>query len=147
MRNILLRSGAVVIIVILLSFTVSAQGLWKQILTFNSYGRMAVLMVHGSETGSWGEKVESGSGNPARSGTVTFQIEPAFDEDPGIGAWITDDFYFGAYSGLFEAERDKSPELEPWMTDDRYFTSRFATDQDSALAIEVWMIDGRYWRY
>ncbi|MDD4190446.1 MAG: hypothetical protein PHI28_03895 [Mangrovibacterium sp.] len=147
MRNILLRSGAVVIIVILLGFTVSAQGLWKQILMFNSYGKMAVLMVRGSETGSRGEKVASGSDNPASSGTVTFQIEPALDEGPGIGAWMTDDDYFGAYNGLFEDEPDKPLELEPWMTDDRYFTSRFATDQDSALAIEVWMIDDRYWRY
>jgi len=36
---------AIVLSLVLISFTVSAQGFWKQILTNNTYGKMAELMV------------------------------------------------------------------------------------------------------
>jgi hypothetical protein len=36
---------AIIVSLILISFTVSAQGFWKQILVNNTYGKMAELMV------------------------------------------------------------------------------------------------------
>ena len=36
---------AIIISLVLISFTVSAQGFWKQILVNNTYGKMAELMV------------------------------------------------------------------------------------------------------
>lgn len=39
------KTFAIIISLVLISFTVSAQGFWKQILTNNTYGKMAELMV------------------------------------------------------------------------------------------------------
>ncbi|WP_299584754.1 hypothetical protein, partial [uncultured Sunxiuqinia sp.] len=44
-EKVLLRSAAVIISFVLISFTVSAQGFWKQLLTNNSFGQVALLMV------------------------------------------------------------------------------------------------------
>jgi hypothetical protein len=39
------KAFAIVVSLVLISFTVSAQGFWKQILVNNTYGKMAELMV------------------------------------------------------------------------------------------------------
>ena len=39
------KTIAIVVSLVLISFTVSAQGFWKQILVNNTYGKMAQLMV------------------------------------------------------------------------------------------------------
>jgi len=39
------KTFAIVISLLLISFTVSAQGFWKQILVNNTYGKMAELMI------------------------------------------------------------------------------------------------------
>lgn len=39
------KTLAIVLSLVLISFTVSAQGFWKQLLTNNTYGKMAELMV------------------------------------------------------------------------------------------------------
>ena len=44
-RKTISKTFAIVLSLVLISFTVSAQGFWKQILTNNTYGKMAELMV------------------------------------------------------------------------------------------------------
>jgi len=39
------KAFAIVVSLVLISFTVSAQGFWKQILVNNTYGKMAELMI------------------------------------------------------------------------------------------------------
>ena len=39
------KAFAIVVSLVLISFTVSAQGFWRQILVNNTYGKMAELMV------------------------------------------------------------------------------------------------------
>lgn len=145
--RIFLRSGAVIVSVILLSFTVSAQGLWKQLLTYNSFGKTAILMVNASEAGAKDETMKSEHKAPAPSETATFRIESAVDKTLEVETWMTDDFYFGVYNHLLDVEQDKPLEIEPWMTNDSYFSSRFTREKEPELEIEAWMIDDRYWRY
>ena len=45
LKKTISKTLAIVISLVLISFTVSAQGFWKQILTNNTYGKMAELMV------------------------------------------------------------------------------------------------------
>jgi len=146
-ENVLLRSGAVIVSVVLLSFTVSAQGLWKQILTYNSFGKTAMLMVNASEASNETEVSDAGRKAPAPSKTISFTIEPAADQLLQVEAWMTDDAYFGAYNHLLRVEQDKPLELEGWMLNDHYFSSRITKDQDKDLNIEAWMLDKRFWRY
>ncbi|MEL7585137.1 MAG: hypothetical protein AAGU19_00395 [Prolixibacteraceae bacterium] len=145
--KIILRSGAVIVSVVLLSFTVSAQGLWKQLLTYNSFGKTAILMVGSSEAGTQAKMVEAERKSAAPSKMKAFYVEPAADKVLAVESWMTDDAYFGAYNHILEVEQDKPLELESWMTDDDYFSSRYTRVPDEDLKLEPWMTDDRYWRY
>lgn len=145
--KIILRSGAVIASVVLLSFTVSAQGLWKQFLTYNSFGKTAILMVNASESSTPAKRPEEARKPAAAFVPGAFYVEPAADKILAVENWMTDDAYFGAYNHILEVEKDKTLEIESWMTDDRYFSSRYSKDQDEDLKLEPWMIDTHYWRY
>ncbi len=139
----LLRGAAVVVSVILLSFTVSAQGLWKQLLTYNSFGKVAMLMVDESEAAEVADASESFIEKPAT--TESFSFEQATDVSLELEGWMTDDLYFGAYNNFYRVDNDQPLEVEEWMTNDNYFSNRFATEKDGELELESWMSDDNYW--
>ncbi len=139
-EKIVLRSGAIIASVILLSFTVSAHGLWKQLLTYNSFGKTAILMI--GETGNTAEK-PSTEATPAENSLLN--IETAIDKTLEIEPWMTDDYFFGAFNHLNDAATDNPLELEEWMLNDTYFSSRIVPEKDPELKIEPWMTDNKYW--
>jgi len=158
LSGVLLRSAAVVVSVVLLSFTVSAQNLWRELLSYNSFGKMAMLLVDESETGTSTSanfyveevndealEVESWMTSDAYFGANNSFNEVAQDEALEVESWMTNDAYFGAYNNLFQVEQDEELEVESWMTDENYFTSRYANDRDQELKVEVWMSDDNYW--
>lgn len=141
-EKVLLRSAAVIISFVLISFTVSAQGFWKQLLTNNSFGKVAMLMV---------EEYEANAGTvegtlPAETENSTFYMEPAVDKSLEIESWMTDDAYFGAFVNAGVPEVEESLEIENWMTDENYFSNRFSVEKEDELKLEAWMTDNKHWR-
>ncbi|MGD9556808.1 MAG: hypothetical protein AB7V25_07305 [Mangrovibacterium sp.] len=145
--RVALRGGAVIFSVILLSFTVSAQGLWKQLLTYNSFGKMAMLMVSSAEAAGGTEVAASENKTLAPSSDLVFAVEPAAEGTLEVKDWMTDDVYFGAARHLFDKAIDEPLELEPWMTNEAYFASRYAIDKEKEMEVKPWMLDRQYWRY
>lgn len=144
--SLVLRAGAVVVSVILLSFTVSAQGLMKQILSYNSFGKTAILMVSASgEAAPEAEPVRAELDLQVRAGNGGFLAERAFDLPLEIEAWMTDEVFFGAYRSILQEESDIPLEIETWMTSESYFCSRFTPEREDELKLETWMIDKRFW--
>ena len=144
-EKVALRGGAILISVILLSFTVSAQGLWKQLLTYNSFGKMAMLMVSESEDGTTALSDKAGTNAlPAEKMSLFYDI-PASDRSLDLESWMTDDIYFGAYNHLFDVVVDNPLGLEGWMLNDAYFCSRIRPEADKELELEAWMNDDNYW--
>lgn len=142
-EKVILRSAAVIISFVLISFTVSAQGFWKQILTNNSFGKVALLMVEESATA----EATAESALPAKSSKSIFYFEQAADEALEIESWMTDDAYFGAYTHLAVPEAEAGLELEDWMKDENYFSNKLTVEeQEEELELEAWMTDGHYWR-
>ena len=139
--NTLLRGAAVVASVILLSFTVSAQGLWKQFLTYNSFGKMAIMMVNEPDPMASGTESE----DPFFIEATIFIFEQAYDDALELEAWMSDDAFFGTYRNLFQIEEDSPLELEDWMTNDAYFSNNYAEEEDGELEIEEWMTSLSYW--
>ena len=139
--NTLLRGAAVVASVILLSFTVSAQGLWKQFLTYNSFGKMAIMMVN--ETDPVANSAESE--DLSFIDATVYVFEQAYDDVLELEAWMADDAFFGTYKNLFEIEEDSPLELEDWMTNDAYFSNNYAEEEDGEFEIEEWMTSLSYW--
>ncbi len=141
-EKVLLRSAAVIISFVLISFTVSAQGFWKQLLTNNSFGQVALLMVEESAVDMSAEE----SNLPTEVSSSTFYFEQADDPELNLETWMTDDVYFGSFINLAKPEAEKSLEIEGWMEDDKHFNSSLATDRDKELKLEVWMTNDKYWR-
>jgi hypothetical protein len=142
LEKVVSRSAAVIVSFVLISFTVSAQGYWKHLLTNNSFGKMALLMVEKPA-------VDSSIANTAvvaEAESSPFFIEPAADEMLEVEAWMTDDVHFGAFSSIFEPAIESGLELEDWMKDESHFSSRFAVEREEELKLEAWMTDDAYWR-
>ncbi|MGQ7871458.1 hypothetical protein [Sunxiuqinia sp. sy24] len=141
-ERVLLRSAAVIISFVLISFTVSAQGFWKQLLTNNSFGQVALLMVE--ETGA--AEVATELSVPAAAESSTFYFAEAMESELEVEAWMTDDVYFGAYTHLAVPATEPGLELESWMMDEGYFNSHLMdTDEEKELELEAWMTDNDYW--
>ena len=145
-EKVLLRSAAVIVSFVLISFTVSAQGFWKQLLTNNSFGKMAMLIVEESAAGLVADASEADNAVPVEAETSNFYLEQAADKTLELEAWMTDDAYFGAFNYIFEPEVENSLELKDWMTDDAHFSSCFAVGQEDELKLEAWMTDDVYWK-
>ena len=141
-KNVLLKSAAVIISFVLISFTVSAQGFWKQLLTNNSFGEMAMLMVQESEADYATEKSEA----PASAESTYAYFEAAADPSLELENWMTDDIYFGALNVALQPESEPALELEDWMANGAHFNNYDTADLDESMEIEEWMVDDEYWR-
>ena len=138
-QKVLLRSAAVIISFVLISFTVSAQGFWKQIMTNNSFGEMAMLMVQESEAN------HASSELPTNTETTYLYFEQAADEALELENWMTDDAYFGSLNAALQPESEPTLELEDWMKSADHFNNYQEADADKSLEIEEWMVDDKYW--
>lgn len=141
-QKVLLRSAAVILSFVLISFTVSAQGFWKQLLTNNSFAKVAMLTVEESTANS--ASVETAV--PAESEDSNSYFETAVDKTLNVEGWMTDDAYFGAFNNILVPEVEKGLEIEGWMTDESHFTSQDAQVKDKELKIEAWMTSNKHWK-
>ena len=87
-QKAVLRSAAVIVSFVLISFTVSAQEFWKKLLTHSSFNEIAIALM---ETENKAElPAETGSESPFR-----FNLVQEIDKQLTLGEWMTKDFYFG----------------------------------------------------
>lgn len=133
---------AVVASLILISLTVSANGFWKQLLTNNTYGKMAVLMVdqenENKELLAYATSAKSSV--EIKHAAPAFNFEPAREKNLEIENWMTNETLF---TSVDQVAIEKPLEIEDWMLDDQNFGS--GNDTEPALEIESWMIDSNFW--
>ncbi|MGQ8337435.1 hypothetical protein ACUNWD_12860 [Sunxiuqinia sp. A32] len=144
-QKVLLRSAAVIISFVLISFTVSAQGFWKQLLTNNSFGKMAMLMVEESEADLYAQSSDAAAEVPSKSESTAFYFEQSTDKALELENWMTDDYYFGAYNEMLEPVSEPALELEDWMKSDSHFKTTSNNVSDKELNLEAWMVNDEYW--
>lgn len=137
LSGVLLRAAAVLASVVLLSFTVSAQDLWKELLSYNSFGKMALILVDESNANEATEL-------PTTGNTAAFSINEETDSPLTVESWMTNDEYFGASNIFNQVAQDEKLEIENWMTEADYFTSRYAKELDEELPVEAWMCDASF---
>lgn len=133
--QVLLRVAAVLVSVVLLSFTVSAQDLWKELLSYNSFGKMALLMVNEDKAA-----MEA----PAENASAVFNVAEEVDQPLEVQEWMSNDSYFHNYEHFDEVAPEKALEIENWMTDESYFRNQYAPEKEEALAVEAWMCDADF---
>jgi len=128
--NPLSKTFAVILSLVLISLTVSANGFWKNLLVNNTYGKMATLMV---EQEKWNEEpmvqastdLLSGSGEVVITSTA-ISSKPATAKIQETGNKV---------NGKIEAE--PAPQLETRMNNHAYNAEEFAK-ADMSKEIEEW---------
>lgn len=150
MKVAILKGGAIIISFVLISFTVSAQGFWKQLLTESSLSNVAMIMVGNTSTNS-----KATINNPSTienaTGEKTYfnSFEMESDKPLDLEAWMTSDSFFKNFNYKMSQDVDPNLEIEDWMINSKYFrnvSSTIRTEKDKELKLENWMINDKLWR-
>jgi hypothetical protein len=140
-QKTILRTGAVVLSLVLLSFTVAAQGYWKQLLSNNSFTLIASALVdHRAPVGDDIRKP-----GPSSAANTDYNLV-IVDENPlQIEKWMVNKDMFGMNSELYNEVAEAQMGIEPWMVETDFFnTGNIANEQP--LLLEGWMANGNFWK-
>ncbi len=133
LRKTAVRTAAVVVSFILVSFTVSAQGFWKKLLTNSSFNEIAIAMV---EPGNL--KTAHGSTNTPAAEWKNFDM--AFDPALELEGWMSSEKHFGVdvlqKENKLEASADGNPEFPDF---------EYSVDAVESLKLEAWMVHDGLW--
>jgi predicted naringenin-chalcone synthase len=118
-----MRTAAVVVSFVLVSFTVSAQDFWKKLLTNSTFNEIAMAMVEASQHEKLPQHSEIGNAD-------WFDFDRAFDPELELEGWMTSESYFevstfptsneevfGLINPNFNLHINEEPlSIENWMT-------------------------------
>ena len=135
-QKTILRSAAVVVSFVLISFTVTAQDFWKTVLANSSFNQIALAMVETS-------KKANDSAPTDASGTKTVIYESDYEAKLNVEDWMTDNYYFRA-AEIQQVEKDEVLQVEEWMLDESLFA--VANETESPLTVENWMTNSEVWK-
>jgi hypothetical protein len=135
-QKTILRSVAVVVSFVLISFTVSAQDFWKKLLENSSFNEIAMAMVETS-----GDNTDSESTNSTFNyALLEIESEPTLE----LEDWMNDESFFSSTTFSFVEESDVELELEDWMIDESVFSVE--QNQELPLELEAWMTSEEVWK-
>jgi len=172
-QKAIIKSLAIVISLVLISFTVSAQNFWKALLENNSLNEIAMFMVDLKPASTANEnaaantmdanalaaymeteteatlELEDWMTNDNYFAPATVSMEAEIESPMELENWMTNGSYFGSFSNMFEVDSEEPMDLEGWMTDRKYFASNVITFEDETekpLQLEKWMVDNKFWK-
>jgi hypothetical protein len=132
-QKAILKSLAVVVSFVLISFTVSAQGFWTSILENTSFSEIALAMV------------ETNSKTNHSTANFTELLETEAEEALVIEDWMVNEANFTSVFSI-EEETENPLEMEEWMSNENYFTGTTLSleiETEEALELENWMMEDR----
>ncbi len=147
-ENSISKTFAVILSLVLISFTVSANGFWKQLLVNNAYGKMAILIAdqENHEMLAYAGAAKSANSEETNTSTNMYSLNTAADRNLVIESWMTNDANFNASVFAEQTETDKSLTLESWMIDNPNFEVNEITKvNEPALEVEPWMTNEKNW--
>ncbi len=137
-QKAILRSAAVIISFVLISFTVSAQQFWRNLIEHSSFNEIAIAMVETSnKTNTIAAKTKMETTFSAYNAIVTDNILVLED-------WMMKDSHFGITNFQSEAESENALELENWMINDNLF--EVDNNVGEPLELESWMTSDELWK-
>jgi hypothetical protein len=129
-----LRTIAVIISFVLISYTVSAQEFWKKLLTNSSFNEIAIAMT-------------KTPAKTASSTTITnsseFYLEEATEPAMELENWMTNENTFRIFNFNLENEVEIPMAIESWMLDANTFENNNL--QEETLDLENWMTSTEVW--
>ena len=133
-QKTILRFAAVVISLVLISFTVSAQDFWKKLIAGSSFNAIALAMVDHSNEESHSAAVTSSS--------YDFNLVYETDESLSLEPWMLNDIFPGVAVPFAVNETERELEIEPWMLDEKLFE---VNNSEEELKLEDWMTNNVAW--
>ena len=133
-QKTVLRTGAVIVSFVLISFTVAAQDFWKTLLTNSSFNQIALAMVETSRK----PEVKT---SETKTTTANYMYENVKDRQLVVEDWMINNVYFKPV--VFQ-ETESKLKVEDWMKNENLFAVSIETE--SPLALENWMINSKAWK-
>ena len=128
-QKAILRSVAVVVSFVLISFTVSAQDFWKKLIANSSFNEIALAMV-----GSSNETADLESTTENFNLTLLEnEVEPALE----LEEWMSNESNFGVSGFQIMEGTENELDIEDWMLDECSFQEEETGEQP--LELETWM--------
>ncbi len=148
-KTMVLRGVAVIFSLVLISWTVSAQDFWKELLTNNTYGKMAILMIEQTnETKNADAAIDAIHAElaiQANHSTEALVLVNETESNLEIEAWMTDETYFASRTSANAIEAEDALDIENWMVQDTFFNSdKVLADREFEMEIEAWMMNDTY---
>jgi len=134
-QKTVVRSLAVVVSFVLISFTVTAQDFWKAVLANSSFNEIALAMAETS-------KKPTAPAPVTENNSAGYIYENEYDGKLALEYWMTDNNYFEATS-ITKVEKESTLQVEDWMFDESLFSG--AQEADAELKVEDWMINDKVW--
>jgi hypothetical protein len=134
-RKAALRTAAVIVSFVLVSFTVSAQEFWKKLLTNSSFNEIAIAMVETKNEGA-----TTGSGSDYSNWDY---FDKAFDPALELENWMMSSEYFELVVFHVETETEAPLAVESWMLNSRLFEVYQTAEEP--LELESWMTSYEFW--
>jgi hypothetical protein len=136
-QKTILRSFAVVVSFVLISFTVSAQDFWKKLLTNSSFNEIAMAMAETSK------KPET-TNNPKVNASSSFIFNEETDKTLPMENWMTNDNYFHTSYNFLKSYPENKSEVENWMLNENLFDVN--AEVEDQLKLEDWMTSDKVWK-
>ena len=139
-QKAILKSLAVVVSFVLISFTVSAQGFWESLLENNTFSEIALAMA---ESGSESNQASTDADNNADFSAYASLLEEEAEDVLELENWMTNEANFTS-SFTIEEEMESPIELEDWMTDEAFFGGTLINleiETEETLELGNWMLD------
>jgi hypothetical protein len=133
-QKTVLRTGAVIVSFVLISFTVAAQDFWKTLLTNSSFNQIALAMVETS-------KKSDVKATETKAAKANYIYENEYDANLTVEDWMTKSTYFKPV--VFQ-EVEPCLQVENWMKNEKLFA--VSNETESPLALENWMTNSKVWQ-
>lgn len=120
----ILKSAAVITSLVLLSYTVNAQGLLKELLAINSFSEIAKVLVEtpsDSQRGSYSEIIEEIE-------------EPALN----IERWMVNSHIPTPHAAQYAEAAEEPLAIEGWMIEPLF--NNFEEAEEAPMQLESWMV-------
>ena len=134
-QKTILRSVAVIVSFVLISFTVSAQDFWKKLLENSSFNEIALAMV---ETSKETSNAESTSAD-FNLNLLENELEPTLEMED----WMSNDNFFGITNYEIGSEIESDLTLQDWMLNENLF--QVNQNEEMPLEVEAWMTSEKVW--
>ena len=129
-QKTVLSTSAVIISLVLISFTVTAQDFWKTVITNSSFNEIPLAMTDTRE------KTKS---HPVNHETWIEKLTPVEEQDPELTVedWMKESSTIDASGLLTQPETESNLKVEDWMIDENHFGT--GSETEMPLITEPWM--------